>query len=470
MRVDATHADDDMPSGLVRRNGRYSLRRRVPLDLVEAYGRQEITKALGTADRAEAKKLLAVEMVRLNQEFDAKRAAIQKLDEPEEPKKQAGRFGDRAARSGGGMPAVFAAMKSVLDASFPEAGDAPAAQTGRKAQLAKGSTPSSKNVVWEDVVRRWSNERKPAVKTRKAHEAVFAQFRSMVGDIPVASTTKSHALLFKEKLVEAGVSPSNLRTKLSRFKTIANYAREYELIGTKITEGVRAPKPKAKSRVPFDDNALGRLFTGPVHNSGERPIQGRGEASYWLPLIALYTGARLEEIAGLLTVDLLELGYQDESSVDQKAWFFRFSPDPDRLRTLKNDESERLTPVHPELVRLGLLRYLHAMEEAGETQLFPRLTAHASGRRAHKWGQWFGTYLRKSCGVSDKRTVFHSFRHSLKDAGRESGISEELQRAIMGHSLEGVAGGYGLGFSRRRIVEGMRQIRIPGLPHLEPQH
>lgn len=169
-------------------------------------------------------------------------------------------------------------------------------------------------------------------------------------------------------------------------------------------------------------------------------------------------------------MDLIELGYQDEAGADQKARFFRFSPDPERLRALKNDDSERIVPVHPELIRLGLLRYAQSVEAKGLAQLFPRLTAHASGKRAHKWGQWFGRYLRNCCDVPDKRTVFHSLRHSLKDAGRESGVSEELQRAIMGHSQQGVAGSYGLGFTRRRIIEAMGQIRIPGLPVLEPQY
>lgn len=470
MRVDATHAEEIMPTGLVRRGGRYILRRRVPLDLVDVLGRKEITKALGTADRTEAKKRLALEWVRLDQEFDAARAALRAnalQSEAQNPSDQTVR---RPARKGGGFPRIFAAMRATIDASFPESGTGPAPAGNQRNPVTSQSTRLAEDVMWDHVVRRWANERKPAEKTRKAHESVFAQFRLLVGEISVRNTTKSHVLLFKEKLVEEGTSSANLRTKLSRFKTIANYAFENELIGSKITEGVRAPKPKGKARVPFDDSALANLFSGPVHKDGERPVQGRGEASYWLPLIALFTGARLEEIAGLLTVDLIELSYQDEAGRDQQAWFFRFSPDPERLRTLKNDESERIVPVHPELIRLGLLRYARSTEAEGETLLFPRLTAHASGKRAHKWGQWFGDYLRNSCGVSDRRTVFHSLRHSLKDAGRESGVSEELQRAIMGHSQEGVAGNYGLGFSRRRVVEAMNQIRIPGLPALKPQH
>lgn len=50
--VSVTHgAMDDMPKGMMRRGGAYSLRRRIPVDLIGAYGgRKEIVRALGTND------------------------------------------------------------------------------------------------------------------------------------------------------------------------------------------------------------------------------------------------------------------------------------------------------------------------------------------------------------------------------------------------------------------------------------
>ena len=38
---------------------------------------------------------------------------------------------------------------------------------------------------------------------------------------------------------------------------------------------------------------------------GERPQGGKGEASFWLPLLALFTGARLGEIASLRASEVL---------------------------------------------------------------------------------------------------------------------------------------------------------------------
>lgn len=46
---------------------------------------------------------------------------------------------------------------------------------------------------------------------------------------------------------------------------------------------------------------------------------------------------------------------------------------------------------------------------------------------------------------------------------RRSKIEEGLQRQIMGHSPGDIPGEYGDGFDEYRVVEAMRQYRVPGL-------
>lgn len=468
VRVSGTHEDSEMPIGLQKHGATYRLRRRVPKDLVEAYGRAEVVRSLGTKNLAEAKRRLAIETVKLDAEWDLMRASLTKPSTPIPAQPSPSRL--RRLRDG--RPAPTGILNVVTELALAARAQRPVEEGGTSNPSAapnanSGTGRRSGTLTWPMLVDRWAAERRPNGKTKRAHMSVVSEFMAKAHVSSVVATTKADVLNFKEALVKEGVSFSNLRTKLSRLKTIANYAVENDLIGTRITEGVRAPKPKGKARTSFDEEALKKLFNGPVHKDGWRPVQGRGEAAYWLPLIALYTGARLEEIAGLLVSDLTELDYPNGEG-NGRGWFFRFLPDHDRNRSLKNDESERTVPVHPELLRLGLIDYRRLVAASGEAQLFPLLTAHASGRRAHKWGQWFSSYLRNECGIADKRIVFHSFRHSLKDAARECGVPEELQRAIMGHAQEGVAGGYGMGFTRHKLVEGMNAVRVSGMPNLQP--
>ena len=66
---------------------------------------------------------------------------------------------------------------------------------------------------------------------------------------------------------------------------------------------------------------------------------------YWLPLLALWTGGRLGELAQLLTSDVVEIS---------GIWVIRITDAPDNtnsdhVKRLKNPESERDVPVHPML-------------------------------------------------------------------------------------------------------------------------
>jgi integrase len=59
----------------------------------------------------------------------------------------------------------------------------------------------------------------------------------------------------------------------------------------------------------------------------------------------------------------------------------------------------------------------------------------------------------------DKRKVFHSFRHSFKDACRDSGIPVDVHEAITGHAPGHVGGGHGRGFTVERLADEMAKLR-----------
>ena len=496
-----------MPTGLIRRGARYSLRRRVPLDLVADYRRREIIIALGTADPREARRLLPIEWSRLDEQFAQLRSRKgSAADDAEKPLAEISptviavldldRLRERQLRASqnGTLPnfrsecaEALRLLQAMLEGEIPATDDIRVIEGKRNGLRAfltgegamglsiarRTLVPSSEgenqlrsltSTSWETLVEKWAAERQPRAKTRSAHLSVARQFTDFLEGAPAERVTKADVRRFKDHLVELRTTPANLKTKLSRLKTLINYGYENDLVGVRAADGIRIVVSKERKRRPFDGEALNKLFLGPVHQSGERPPQGRGEASFWMPLIALHTGARLEEIAHLTVDDVVKLPFLNGDGAAGEAWFFRFLSDAETKRELKTADSERHTPVHPDLQRLGLLRYVTDLRERGEAQLFPALTLHASGRRAHKWGQWFSSYLRADCGVVDRKVVFHSFRHLFKDNCRNSGIPEELQRAMMGHEGRDVADRYGDGFARSQIVEGMTRYRAFGLP------
>src|SRR5262245_53033180 len=57
-------------------------------------------------------------------------------------------------------------------------------------------------------------------------------------------------------------------------------------------------------REPWEISELQLLFRSPVFASGSRPKGGSGESAYWLPLLGVFTGARLGELAPLTADDV----------------------------------------------------------------------------------------------------------------------------------------------------------------------
>jgi integrase len=162
-------------------------------------------------------------------------------------------------------------------------------------------------------------------------------------------------------------------------------------------------------REPWELEELRTLFGSAIFIRGDRPVAGKGEAAFWLPLMALFTGARLNELAPLTAADVITDAAAGIVCINVKE-------DQEQGRRLKTASSARLVPIHPELTRIGFLQFVDWIRLTGhEARLFPRLTPGPKGGFGEAWSKWFGRYKRKLC-ITNKVSVFHSFRHGFKDA------------------------------------------------------
>jgi integrase len=90
-------------------------------------------------------------------------------------------------------------------------------------------------------------------------------------------------------------------------------------------------------------------------------VGGKGEA--WLPLLGLFTGARLGELCHPLVSDV-----QCAEGID----YINLTDEGDE-QAIKTVGSRRRVPIHPELVRLGFLDYVKGRKAAKDERLFPLL-------------------------------------------------------------------------------------------------
>ena len=500
-------------------NGVYYFRMGIPADLRPFMaGKREIKRSLGLKDR-EAAKAVIPDMTKaahalLRQAERDRDTAAKPVAKPSSPKSAAALDRERSRweaeeeQSDNLADALFASdmeierLEPIMDAVA--AGiepDAPVsdivragklaveheretagalvaslqARYGKDARASESETqavecqPATDSGLYLDksILDRWATERGVVPKGKDTHRAVAEWFYARTERKPVERITRQDVLAFKDKLLAEGQSVANTNMKLSRLRTLLGWAYQNDLAPANVAEGISvkvADSGKSK-RLPFSLDELQSIFSSKVYSEGFRPTQGRGEAAYWLPLLGLFTGARLEEIGQLRVSDVQHKEYPDQDGKLLSGWFLHITEATDergQANRIKNAASERLVPLHPELERLGFIAYVEGLKDQ-QGRVFHDLKPNVYGRLTAKFGEWFGPYMRNVCGVSDKRKVFHSFRHTFKDYSRRARMPEGIQRQITGHAGKDVADDYGSGYDLHSLAEAMATYRVPGL-------
>jgi integrase len=206
---------------------------------------------------------------------------------------------------------------------------------------------------------------------------------------------------------------------------------------------------------PFEPDELRTLFASPVFTAGERPKgAGNGDVAFWLPVLALLTGARRSELTMLRISDI----NKDETGY----WTLAIYADRGAGKTLKTKGSARTIPVHPELERIGFLTFVEVARNHGDW-LFPSVSP-ANPKGANAWSAWFGRYL-KRLKIGGHRKGLHSLRHNFKDALRAGSVPDGLSEALMGHSETTMGQRYG---ARSRHAKDRHKVIIDryGMPQL----
>lgn len=290
--------------------------------------------------------------------------------------------------------------------------------------------------------------------TLEDYQRVLYEFADSVASKPLDQITRRDVLIYRDNLLARGQSATTATRKTGILKTLFGLAVEYEILDSNPAERVRGlPPPQRKPRVGFSVEDLRLIFDSSIYTKAYRPVGGGREACYWLPLLALFTGARVEELAQLLVGDVIE--------VPGLGHYLNISDEAEHAH-LKNPASRRRIPLHATLVDCGFLEYLRALPQDGF--LFPDLRVNPRGRRGGYFSNFFSGYLRRKIGIGDPRKVFHSFRHTFKDACRQAGIDEAVHDALTGHTTPNVGRRYGNEhYPLPPLFEAMQRYQLPEL-------
>jgi integrase len=311
----------------------------------------------------------------------------------------------------------------------------------------------------------WKKNKNPRPQSANEYESAVDDFIDFVGDLPVVAIDsdllydfrdacakmppsmprEDRKLPFRARLQKhtgatETISPKTLKKRVGALQALLSFAHGERWISSNVGIGIKINNYTKNSLVRvFEDEELARLFSAPLFTQGQSWKRDGAVSSctlFWILLIAGTTGARLEEIGQATLADV--------KSADAMT-YLDITPygEPDSMKkSVKNDGSIRLVPIHQRLVGLGFQQYCDAIKSAGETQLFPELRPNSVGKRTKEVSRLANRLIDKFV-ADDPRLVEHSLRHTFKAKGNDAEITDRTLDQICGHAPVSTGGRYG---------------------------
>lgn len=229
-------------------------------------------------------------------------------------------------------------------------------------------------------------------------------------------------------------------------KAFFNFAKSNQYIQENPAQGIlikdRKKKNPHEQQDPFSTSDLKLLFC----DSPEYGKDNHKKAhNFWIPLIGLFTGMRLEEICQLYVTDLVKI---------DGIWCFNIKEEEDKPDKSVKTGEKRLVPLHPRLVNdLNFVKYVKNIPDQ-KGRIFPELV-RVNNRYGHGLGQWF-TRFKVRCGLDStpRKKTFHSFRHTVIDTLMQKEIPERVVSMLVGHVIPGQTGSrYAKPFKPKQLLE-----------------
>ena len=443
---------------LHRRGDVFSFRIAVPQSLRSVIGVRELTRSLRTSDRHTAVPLALELAAKVTHQFQQIRMAMAKKKD----KSVRIDYGITISTDELGFPKYEATdvkpgeeesvARTIALLRQQEGSQSNVGRMPRTQAAGHGSTEAHS---FQDAIKAWLRLKKPKPKTVVIYEQAVRQFTNRYPDIRIETVTREHISQFVGWMADMEKHPKTVEKLHGALRALLFIA---------IDQGWIVKNPASRTILPVNDTGsvkkgytvsqLKQIFSSSVFAGGERPETGGGDAAFWVPLLALFTGARREEICSLTT---------DQVCEDGGIAFLKIKT----LKTRNPKRAIRQVPVHKTLLDCDFTKYVDRRKQDGNGLLFPLLIPSEDGTLGGRWGDWWVNYIRRTIGIADPDIrPCHSFRHTFITESRRVGFDGEIRRALVGHA-EGdrkpdVHDDYGE-YPLETLVKAMSLIEYPGL-------
>lgn len=260
---------------------------------------------------------------------------------------------------------------------------------------------------------------------------------------------------------KAPLSAETVAEWLGFYRSLFKEAVLHDIIGADPMVVVRhkVEKTDLKGEI-WTPEEIKNFFNSPIfrgHDGGKyRDRAGTKvikDSKYWLPLVALWSGMRLSEVAASPASAVKVIDGVDVLDLSGRAISHDAGP------RVKTKASRRLVPIHDELIRLGFVEY--AKQVAGHDHLFPDLNHETRHGPGHGFSKWFGERRDR---VGDTTKTFHELRHTWKRAARDARLDPTYSDLLSGHTSGKMGDKYGAGLDVKLLKTDMDKISFPDFP------
>jgi integrase len=279
------------------------------------------------------------------------------------------------------------------------------------------------------------------------------KFKSILMKIPANAKTLYKIESFNgidlSKLKGKPQHPKTINNRLTFLVTLFNWAirgEHYHDSNPFSNVLIRGKKVTETRRHPFRAEELQALFRSEQCRGSKYP------SMFWVPLIGLYSGMRLNEICQLSVEDIRQ---------EEGLYIFDVNDDG-QDKSLKTVSSRRKIPVHKELIKHGLFDYMDQIKAQRHKRLFPDIPlgkctkTYSSAFTKRFWR------LLNALEIKREGLCFHSLRHTFIDGMRNAGVERSIVMAITGHqSSKDVHDAYGYGYNLSILQKGINKLTFP---------
>ncbi|MFA0132194.1 tyrosine-type recombinase/integrase [Vibrio splendidus] len=217
------------------------------------------------------------------------------------------------------------------------------------------------------------------------------------------------------------ISPSSVKDYIQKCASFFEWCVQMEYTDVNPFKGFRF---KAEAKVSAAKNAyssqqLKQIFGSSIftHRNFNHSYQ------YWLPILGMLTGARLNELCQL---------YKEDIQLIEGIWCISINKNtPDKR--LKTPNAARYIPIHPRLIDLGFVTHVKSLSSL---RVFPELKLERDGY-ATAASKWYGRF-KTSLGFN-KGHDFHSFRHTFANELKNALVPSIVAAELLGHTQETIS-------------------------------